>query len=506
MKIPTYFTNISVDSLRSLANRYTLIALIAVLTLSSAGVVFFSQETDAQAPKSCNVYKEKLYEACVDGYNGGVCEFWLTTDDEAHQKACDDGATIKNNTSDTPDTDNGGESDGEEPVEPGRNQSNSEGGKKDQLQQQIDKLRELSKDANGESKPDEIKDNNFGQYVNGAGKLQQITVRNSRTNAPAQPAIIFFNGGGWISNDGTGAKVAPKANERGYTTFEATYRLGSSGVYYQLEDVMRAVKHVRDNSAMYGIDPNRIAIWGDSAGGSLVTRAAGTGKSGAAATVGWSAPTNAYTALFHSPQSFAIGMVHSTCAPTDINGAIDTINQLNGGEAADPKELHDGGVGNFGTNGTDDALGTVISVLELAQKAQETGKKTEEISKQIESDNAATDTGSTSGSGSGQGENVRRLASKKVIECIDNFNTLSPALFASGLTPPMFLAGYDGDPLVHPGQAYQMRDKLRSMGIQSEALILPGPKHLGFEEEMVKPSLDFLERFLRPVPVAKTEG
>lgn len=493
MKKQIQSTAIRANLIRTHTNRFVIMVVIAALTVSSSGTVFFSSQASAQAsPSACNTFKNKLKEACVDGYNGGVCEFWLTTDDEEHEAACYLGSNAKNNEVDTPpETDSGNE----EPQEPGRNQSNSEGGKTDQLQQEIDKLMDRSKEANGDAKANEIPDNNFGQYVNGAGKLQQITVRNSQTNGSARPAIIFFNGGGWITNDGTGAKVAPKAIERGYTTFEATYRLGSSGVYYQLEDVMRAIRHVRNNAGMYGIDPNRIAIWGDSAAGSLVTRAGGTGKSGAAVTVGWSAPTNAYTALFHSPQSFAIGMVHSTCAPTDISGALDTINQLNGGEAGDPNDLYDGGLGNFGTSGTDDALGTVISVLELAQQAQGTGKKVEAISEQMQSD-------SGSGGSSGQSENVRRLATKKVIECVDNFESLSPALFASGLTPPTFLAGYEGDPLVHPGQAYQLRDKLRSMGVQSEALILPGPKHLGYEEEMVKPSLDYVDKFLRPAPAS----
>lgn len=485
----------SLANARTITYRYTLLVIVAIMAFSSSGVIFYAERAAAQAtPAFCNKY-DKLREACTDGYNGGVCEFWLTTDDEEHRDACEAGASNKNTQGDKGDEEPA--TDDPTPVTPGKNTSNSDGGGSDQLQRQIDQLKELTKEANKDANADEVKDDNYGQYVNGAGKLLPITVRSNRTedvkDTSRQPAIIFFNGGGWLTNDGVGAKIAPKANERGYTTFEATYRLGSSGVYYQLEDVLRAIKHVRNNSDMYGIDPNRIAIWGDSAGGSLTMRAAGTGQSGAAVAVGWSAPTNAYTALFHSPESFAIGMVHSTCAPTDITGAMDTINQLNGGEATDPRELHDGGVGNFGF-ANDDALSNVISVLELAQEAQNTGKTTEQVSNQVKNEDGQV----ISEGGSGQGENVRRLASKKVIECIDNFNTLSPALFASALTPPSFLAGYEGDPLIHPGQAIQMRDKLRTLGVHSEALILPGAKHLGFEEEMVQPSLDFVDKFLNP--------
>ena len=347
--------------------------------------------------------------------------------------------------------------------------------------------------------PDTVPDNNYGSYVNGAGNLQSMRV--NRAPGDSRPAIIFFNGGGWHSDDGVGDKIAPDANERGYTTFVASYRLGSSGIYYMLDDVMRAIRHVRNNAGMYGIDPNRIAIWGDSAGGSLAMRAAGTGLSGAKVAVGWSAPTNAYTALFASARSFAIGMDHSTCVPTDLNGVSDVLDQLNGGEGG---TTNDGGLGNNSTSGLTGS-NLVTSVLEVATQAQKTSTSVEEISGKLETEEGVTELG----------ENVRNLAAKKFIECIDNFNSASPALFASGISPPAFLAGYDTDPLVHPDQAYQMRDKLRALGIPSEALILPGAptsgaagsaignetpgeNHLDYNEKFVKPSLDFVDKFLHP--------
>ncbi|MBI3889490.1 alpha/beta hydrolase [Candidatus Saccharibacteria bacterium] len=271
----------------------------------------------------------------------------------------------------------------------------------------------------------------------------------------------------------------------------------SSGVYYQLEDVLRAIKHVRDNAAMYGVDPSKIAVWGDSAGGSLAMRAAGTGKSGAAAAVGWSAPTNAYTAIFKSPQAFAIGMDHSTCVPTDLNGVMNAIDMLNGGEGNIPNE---GGLGNNSIDSfvNGDTLGAVTEVLTLAERAQRTGTAASSLSSGI----------SGEGEGSAPSEqNVRQLTSKKYLECIDNFNSASPALFASPLTPPTFLAGFETDILIDPGQLYQMRDKLRGMGVPSDVITLPGvaspvtvggENHLDYNEAFVKPSLDFLDKFLRP--------
>lgn len=487
-----------------------LLVFIALCLPSAIIVQNTLAQTTQTADSFCakyNVPSENI--ACKDGWKGADCSDYLITHDQAHVDLCQNAAKAKTDAeknggkTDDGKTDSGddsGKSDGD------GNTNSSNSGQSDTLQQMIDQLKELQGESD-EKDPDKIPDNNYGQYVNGRGDLQALRV--SKAEGNGNPAIIFVNGGGWHSDDQVGDKIAPKACERGYTTFVATYRLGSSGVYYMYEDIMRAVRHVRNNAGMYNIDPNRIAIWGDSAGGSLALRVSSSGKSGVAAAVGWSAPTNAYTAIFRSPESFAIGMDHSTCVPTDINGVANIIDQLNGGEG---DIENDGGLGNNGTAGTGTALGTVTQVLELAQTAQQSGKNIESISKQLEGDSS----GSGSGSGSSDDDdseggdleqNVRRLAAKKFLECIDNFNSASPALFASPLSPPTYLAGYDNDPRVGPDQAYQMRDKLRSLGVQSTALILPGvassnvvegENHLDYHEKFVSPSLNFLDKFLHP--------
>lgn len=359
-------------------------------------------------------------------------------------------------------------------------------------EEEIEELKEAVEALEDEAE-EPLPDNQYGQYVNGANEYQPIRV--NRASGDNRPAIVLFHGGGWTSDDGAADKFAPQANERGYTTFVATYRLGTSGVYYQLDDALRAIQHVRNNAGMYGIDPSRIAVWGDSAGGSLAVRAASSGKTGAKVQVGWSAPTNAYTALFHSARSFAVGMAHSTCAPTDLAGINNVLTELNTGEE--------------GTSSSEDTTtdNIALNVLNLATQAQETSQSIEEISEKIQDEEGQEE---LSG-------NARRLAAKKFIECIDNFNTTSPALFAKPGSPPGFFAGYDKDPLVHPGQAFQMRDKLRALGVPSEALILPveaedtpsatdsalglekdGLNHLGYHEKFVGPTLDFIDKFLHP--------
>lgn len=167
-------------------------------------------------------------------------------------------------------------------------------------------------------------------YIDGAGGQQGIDVYS--TGGANKPGIIFVHGGGWrVGDKNQYVGLGHQAAELGYVAASINYRLGSAGVYYQYEDVMRAVQSIRQNAAQYGMDPNRIAIWGDSAGGSLAMRIAASGQSGLAAAVGWSAPVNAYTAIFNSLQSFAIGLDHSTCIPTDPAALASLIPTAQGG-------------------------------------------------------------------------------------------------------------------------------------------------------------------------------
>lgn len=459
----------------------------------------FSQPSSAQQKLTAEAYCKQFTEtsnnyACKDGWKGADCTDYLITHDQAHVDICQKSARK------AAEVGSGGDSEESLGTPTNNNSNNTEGldTVKDLVNQIRDTQRDYAKDEKDkvkDNKPDERQDNKYGQYVNGKGDYQPLRV--TKAAGEGNPAIIFFNGGGWHTDDQVGDKVAPLAVARGYTSIVATYRLGSSGVYYQYEDVMRAVKHVRDNAAMYGVDPSRIAVWGDSAGGSLAMRVAGSGKSGAAAAVGWSAPTNAYTALFKSPQSFAIGMDHSTCIPTDINGVLNAIDMLNGGEGNIPNE---GGLGNNNVDSfvNGNTLGAVTEVLTLAERAQRNGVTSSSLSSGISGD------GASSGSG---GQSSRQLTSKKYLECLDNFTTLSPALYASPLTPPTFLAGFETDILVGPDQLYQMRDKLRGMGVPSSVVTLPGvaspttvpgQNHLDFNEAFVNPSLDFLDKYLHP--------
>lgn len=92
------------------------------------------------------------------------------------------------------------------------------------------------------------------------------------------PAAILVHGGGWMRGDRTlnvQPLFAPLADAN-IAWFSISYRLASDFLQIgaAVEDVHAAVAHVRQNAARYGIDPNRIALIGESAGGHLVSLAA----------------------------------------------------------------------------------------------------------------------------------------------------------------------------------------------------------------------------------------
>lgn len=83
-------------------------------------------------------------------------------------------------------------------------------------------------------------------------------------------AIVIFPGGGYGALcDYEGGDYARFFNEQGITAFVVTYRLAPHHFPLQLLDARRSVRFVRHNAEKFGIDKNKIAVMGSSAGGHL---------------------------------------------------------------------------------------------------------------------------------------------------------------------------------------------------------------------------------------------
>ncbi len=98
------------------------------------------------------------------------------------------------------------------------------------------------------------------------------------------PVVVYVHGGGWQRGSRRDPPPLLEADfydqiaAQGLAVAAIDYRLsGEARFPAPLEDVRTAVDWVRDNAAAYGLDPGRVCLWGDSAGGHLVLLAALTG-------------------------------------------------------------------------------------------------------------------------------------------------------------------------------------------------------------------------------------
>lgn len=90
------------------------------------------------------------------------------------------------------------------------------------------------------------------------------------------PAVVLVHGGSWARGDRRRMeRVARKLVERDYAAINIEYRLAPEHRYpTQVEDVLSAVCWTRSNATRLNIDPERIALWGYSAGAHLSVLAA----------------------------------------------------------------------------------------------------------------------------------------------------------------------------------------------------------------------------------------
>jgi carboxylesterase type B len=123
----------------------------------------------------------------------------------------------------------------------------------------------------------------YGSAVNLSGQtitLQLDMYQPAGDTGTSRPAIVWVHGGSFCCGSKTSAEIVDEAttfSKAGYLNASIDYRLESPGCSESLSncvaaiqeaasDAQTAVRFLRTNAATYGIDPNRIAIGGSSAG------------------------------------------------------------------------------------------------------------------------------------------------------------------------------------------------------------------------------------------------
>lgn len=92
-----------------------------------------------------------------------------------------------------------------------------------------------------------------------------------------KPALVYLHGGGWtlFSIDTHDRLMREYAARAGVVVIGVDYALSPEAKYpVALEQIVAAVRHVQATAGVLNVDPQKIAIGGDSAGGNLALAAA----------------------------------------------------------------------------------------------------------------------------------------------------------------------------------------------------------------------------------------
>jgi acetyl esterase/lipase len=173
-------------------------------------------------------------------------------------------------------------------------------------------------------------------YGAGGGRELKLDVyRPRKALERPSPVLVWVHGGAWRAGDKRtgGAHLMPFA-ARGFFCASVNYRLTREAVFpAQIEDCKCAIRYLRAHAREYGLDPDRIGVWGSSAGGHLVAMLGTTGDvAGLEGSGGW------------ADQSSRVQAVCDWYGPSDLLAMADQPSKMNHDNRQSPEGALIGGV------------------------------------------------------------------------------------------------------------------------------------------------------------------
>lgn len=111
----------------------------------------------------------------------------------------------------------------------------------------------------------------YGKTTDGIELKLDVWPAKKKSEDVLTPVIVQVHGGGWVSGDkGQVQDWNQWMNDQGYTVFDVQYRMPPEASWKdEVGDVKSALGWIVQNADTYKIDPNRIILMGESAGGNL---------------------------------------------------------------------------------------------------------------------------------------------------------------------------------------------------------------------------------------------
>jgi len=258
------------------------------------------------------------------------------------------------------------------------------------------------------------------------------------------PAVIYVHGGGWTKGDKTieGASLFEPLEKAGIARFSINYRLAPAHKYpASSDDVDTAIRWVKSHAADYNIDPARLVLMGDSAGGHLVALATTRAADDATTTTTTDATTTTTDAT----------------ATTDATTTDETLARQRPIQNRVPSEARS--LASKIENPTTRVAATVVFYGPT------------DMEKFFLRDAAALPAGHKSPGEAYMGVTADTPEARQLLREASPIDHVRPGL------PPFLLLHGDKDPLVPIAQTVAFEQKLRAAGVPCEFIIVKGGMH-----------------------------